>query len=252
MILFFSGSVYAIPGGGAAASSSGLKNAGSMYGLCTKAEGNETQMWMAQGYCQAVDEKLRQAENCNGVQGSLVDAAMAKLKEDELKEFCPGVDLKNDRNKFILFFKQVVAALTIEESDWSDKSTSSMGAQGLMQLSAGSAGGYAKCDKGCERIYKTGKIKGSREANMDNMTCGTTIALVWVAKDGVLGEGSGNKKSRGIARYFQPYRNIDKVKRERMKKKVANYCQKQLNQEPYRDDSSGTVLASIGGTTQMR
>ncbi len=149
------------------------------------------------------------------------------------------LNIKNDREKFKLFFKQVVAALTIEESGWNDRGVSWMGARGLMQLSRDSVRGYARCDAGCARIAKTGQIAGNTQANMDNLTCGTSIALVWLAKDGTMGQGTGNKRSRGIARYFQPYRDIDKVKRERMKAKLANYCRKQLNLEPYREDSGG-------------
>lgn len=247
LFLFISDSAFAAPGGGPGSSASGMKNSGSMFGLCTKVEGNESAEWMQRGYCKAVADKLNDKnEGCNGVSGDLVDAARQKLPQNEADEFCPGGNIKADREKFKLFFKQVVAALTIEESNWKDGGTSSMGAKGLMQLSRGSVGGYAKCDSGCARIAKTGQIAGSSQANMDNMTCGTAIALVWVAKDGTMGGGSGNKGSRGIARYFQPYRNIDKVKRKRMQEKIANYCKKQLNNEPYREDSSGG-----GSTTAM-
>jgi len=239
-LLIFCEHAFAAPGGGSGASASAMKNSGSMFGLCTKPEGNDPQNWMKQGYCQAVEEKIREANSCLKVKGNLVDTILGNQKAlDSMKEFCPNVDFKANKDKFVLFFKQIVAALTIEESTWKDNITSSMGAKGLMQLSRKSVAGYAKCDKGCAQIAKTGRIGGSREANMNNMTCGTTIALYWIAKDGTLGGGSGNKGSRGIARYFQPYRNIDKVKRERMKKKVANYCNKQLNQEPYQEDRGG-------------
>jgi len=244
-------SAFARPGGGGAAANSGMRNGGSMYGLCTAAEGNQAQIWMTQGYCRAVEEKLRQAQGCNGVSGNLVDTAMQKLPQEEAEQYCPGGNVKTDRNKFIKFFQQIVAALTTEESNWKDGGVSSMGARGLMQLSKQSVAGYKSCDQGCARIASSGKISGSTQANMDNMTCGTSIALLWLAKDGTLGKGSGNKGSRGIARYFQPYRDIDKVKRERMKNKVSTYCKQRLNQEPQREDyGPSRTLASASGANR--
>jgi hypothetical protein len=243
---------FALPGG----MSSSLKDPSSLYGLCTQDGGNTVglkQVWMTQGYCDAVRERIEKPISCNGVEDAADKVRKGKVAQ-EIKSMCPEVDMNSER-EFTMVFQQIVAALTIEESMWKDNDTSWMGAKGLMQLSRGSVRGYAKCDAGCAQMANTGKMGGDVQSNMANMTCGTAIAMVWVAKDQVLGGGSGNKKSRGIARYFQPYREVDKHKRERMKNKVANYCKTQLKKDsngggaPVNGGSRG--LASNGGLTTL-
>ena len=63
------------------------------------------------------------------------------------------------------------------------------------------------------------------------MKCGVTIGLFWMAQDHVMGEGSGNRKARGMARYFQPFRNIDKSNRTWMMGKLKNYCNTRIDQD---------------------
>jgi hypothetical protein len=242
---------FALPGG----MSSAMKDPNSLYGLCTQDGGNTVglrQVWMTQGYCDAIRERIEKPISCNGVEDAADKIRKGKVAQ-EIKSMCPEVDMNSER-EFTMVFQQIVAALTIEESTWKDNDTSYMGAKGLMQLSKGSVRGYAKCDAGCAQMGKSGKMGGDVQSNMNNMTCGTAIAMVWVAKDQALGQGSG-KRSRGIARYFQPYREIDKRKRERMKNKVANYCKTQLKKDstgegtPANGGSRG--LASNGGLTTI-
>ncbi len=239
--------------GGGAGGSGAMKDPNSLYGLCTQS-GGLGQVWLTQGYCDAVREKIEKPISCNGVDNAVQKILASKKAMDSMKDFCPGVTFSAGNEKeFVMFFQQIIAALTIEESTWKDNDTSSMGAKGLMQLSKGSVRGYAKCDKGCAEMAKSGKMGGDVQSNMNNVTCGTAIALVWVAKDETLGGGSGNKGSRGIARYFQPYRNIDKVKRKRMQDKVANYCRTQLKKDINTNGNGGEQrgLASNGSTTTI-
>jgi hypothetical protein len=254
-------------GGGAGLSAGGMKNPDSLFGLCTEAGGNtETnahtpnrnnggvgQVWLTQGYCDAVRERIEKPIACNGVDDAAQKIMNSSKVMNEIKEFCPEAEYTaGNPREFTMVFQQIIAALTIEESTWKDNDTSWMGAKGLMQLSKGSVRGYAKCDNGCAEMAKSGKMGGTVQANMNNMTCGTAIAMVWVAKDETLGSGSG-KRSRGIARYFQPYREIDKVKRARMKEKVGNYCRTQLKKDTDPNGGgSGTPerrLASGGSAT---
>lgn len=244
---------FALPGG----MGSSLKAPNSLYGLCTQDGGNTVglkQVWMTQGYCDAVRERIEKPMSCNGVDNAADKIRNGKVAQ-EIKSMCPEVDMNSER-EFTMVFQQIVAALTIEESMWKDNDTSWMGAKGLMQLSRGSVRGYAKCDAGCAQLAKTGKMSGDVQSNMANMTCGTAIAMVWVAKDQVLGGGSVRRKTaRGIARYFQPWGDVDKKKRERMKNKVANYCKTQLKKDsndggtPANGGSRG--LASNGGLTTI-
>lgn len=240
LLIFVANTALAKPGGGAGHSSSNLKDPNSVYGLCTNHEGNANADWMKRGLCKSISETVLNMEACSigskstGGQGKVID----QIRNDQqtlktMEQSCQGItEAARDRNKFANYFTQIIAALIIEESDWSNGSTSSMGAKGLGQLSQGSVKGYAKCDKGCANLGRTGNMKDDHA----NVTCTTAIAMFWVAHDKELGKGKGNGNgptgSKGIARYFQPYREIDKTKRERMQKKVANWCQKNLHNSP--------------------
>jgi len=195
---------------------SGLKNPNSLNGLCTTHDNG--QKWVQQGWCKTIRETLSQG--CAQSKFNDVRQKAQSGRFEGVQEYCPNIqELAGDQNHFASFLTNLVATLIIEESDWRERgATSSMGAKGLGQLSVGSARQAAyKC--GCNKL-----TAGTIEKGHENAGCTAYIALHWWSKDSTVGKGSGNKGARGAARYFQPFRDIDKNKRERMKKKMSNYC----------------------------
>lgn len=203
--------------GGAGRTAGGLKDPNSLTGLCTQE--NSSQRWVKQGWCKTMTESMSQG--CGGQKLESIRNKAAAGRISDMKDYCPNIrSVAADKNKFAQFMTQLMSALTIEESDWTTTSTSSMGAQGLMQLSYDSIKQKAySC--GCGPIKRSSDV---RKDHNKNVRCGSYIVMHWIDKDGVVGKGSGNKGSRGAARYFQPFRDIDRTKRERMKKKLSNYC----------------------------
>ncbi len=212
----------------------GLKDPKSLAGLCTQENGSQN--WVKKGYCKTLSESMN--NGCSGEKLESIRNKAMKGKIEGLNDYCPGGQaMAQDKEKFAQFMTQLTAALTIEESDWRENvGVSSMGAKGLMQLSYGSVKQKAySC--GCNSIRSDADV---RRDHHKNLRCGSYIVLHWIDKDGVIGKGSGNKGSRGAARYFQPFRDIDKKKRERMKQKIANYCkQREAGQAQPVDGASG-------------
>ncbi len=211
----------------------GLKDPKSLAGLCTQENGSQN--WVKKGYCKTLQESM--TKGCSGQKLESIRNKAMQGKIEGLNEYCPGgQNMAQDKEKFAQFMTQLTAALTIEESDWRENvRTSSMGAKGLMQLSYKSVKQKAyNC--GCNSIRSDADV--SRDHHK-NLRCGSYIVLHWIDKDNVIGKGSGNKGSRGAARYFQPFRDIDKKKRERMKQKIANYCKQREAGQAQSVESSG-------------
>ncbi len=73
--------------------------------------------------------------------------------------------------------------------------------RGLLQISIGSANGYA-----C-------RIGNAQELHdpATNLRCGVRIASQWVERDGVISGGSKDAGWRGMARYWSPFRRADRL-----------------------------------------
>ena len=203
---------------GVGSGAKGLKNPKSLDGLCTVE--NKGQKWVGQGWCKTIGESLNK-----GCSGQVTERIRSKVQSGQIKDFqqyCPNInEIAGDQFKFSEVLKQMMAALTIEESDWRHSlKPNKYKAEGLMQVSVGSVRNVKAYSCGCSGI------KGSKDLQdpHKNLKCGTYIALHWLDKDNTVGGGSGNKGARGIARYFQPFRNIDKHKRQRIQNKISNYC----------------------------
>lgn len=220
------------PGGGLGTATTGLLDEGSK-GLCTSDSENSTENWVKDGWCKQIMDVMTKEECGKEDFAKLQEKAkQGQIKDLELS--CSSISSKAaDKMQFAGVIQQIVAALVIEESSWDPKISgpditadgrtgpnihpgeSTDNAVGLMQLSVSSVGKY-QC---CQDI----KSKADLQDPKKSLKCGTQIAIHWMQEDGELGGGSG-KNARGIARYFQPYREIDKIKRERMQKKVNGYC----------------------------
>lgn len=239
LVLVFLTSQQAFARGGVGRTASGLKNPNSLDGLCTQE--NSSRNWVAKGYCKTLHESMSQG--CAGQKLESIRSKAAQGQIEGLQDYCPnGQAMAQDKDKFTQFMMQLTAALTIEESDWSERvGVSSMGAKGLMQLSYSSVKQKAyNC--GCSSIKSDADV--SRDHHK-NLRCGSYIVLHWIDKDKVIGKGGGNKGSRGAARYFQPFRDIDKKKRERIKQKLSNYCkQRESGQAQPVAGSSGAAPAA--------
>ena len=257
--LLFSTSAFARHLGGGGQATSGLKDGSSLTGLCSGDPQNTGGRW--RNWCKDIDDELMApAPNCKvgngrevsagkGSDGSFCDVLREEILADGNEknnylgfgEACPPDKLKeilNDQTKFELFTKQLMAVLTIQESECNPHSTSNMGAKGLMQLDRKSVSGYGQCCGACKTLGHTGNISSD---NDDNMKCGTAIAMYWMVSDKTMGNGSGNKGSKGIARYFQPFRRIDRANRRWMMAKTKNYCENRIDL-----DSNDTT---VGGST---
>ncbi len=213
----------------------GLKDPNSLAGLCTQE--NSSQRWVKQGWCKTVSESMNQGCSAQKLESIRTKAMSNGI--DGINDYCPNAQaMAQDKEKFAQFMTQLIAALTIEESDWTTTSTSSMGAQGLMQLSYSSVKQKAySC--GCSSIRNAGDVKNDGHKNM---RCGSYIVLHWIDKDKTIGKGSGNRGSKGAARYFQPFRDIDKKKRKRMQDKMKNYCKQ-------RDTGQAQPVPGEGGAS---
>lgn len=222
-------------------------------GLCTDDSQNKASKWVAQGFCLTIKESMNKQECAKKNMESLKTKAAAG-KIEGLKEFCPNInEIASDQAKFNSVMQQVVAALIIEESEWQGRpgpkfsvnGVKKNSAQGLMQLSLDSVK-QKPYECGCKKIKSTEDVVDDKK----NLECGTWIAMYWIDKDGTLGEGSGNKKSKGAARYFQPFREIDKQKRKRMQGKVSQYCTERgtkgngLDEEAQSAPASGAAKSS--------
>lgn len=203
---------------GVGAAAGGLKNENSLNGMCTTE--NSGQRWVAQGWCRSITETL--SSGCGGQKLEEIRNTVINDGIEGIQDYCPNItSFATDREQFTQFMTQLMAVLAIEESDWRTGVTSSMGAQGIMQLSYGSVK-QKPYSCGCSAIRNANDVRNDHHKNV---RCGSYIALHWIAKDKAIGKGSGNKGSRGIARYFQPFRDIDKKKRQRMQNKMKFYCQ---------------------------
>lgn len=233
--------------GGASGAATAVAMAGpGPTGLCTGDIENMAQKWISLGWCRSIKEAMTAKECARLNMDSLRQKALAgKIKDLEL--FCPNMNkIATDQAKFNSVMQQIVAALAVEESHWGQsavgpafsvagskqsrspvksraraviKSPVKKRAKGLLQLSLESAK-QKQYECGCENI-KTEKDVMDAEKNLQ---CGTWIAMYWMNEHNALGEGTGNDVATGLGKYFQPYRDIDGNKRERMQGKVAGYC----------------------------
>lgn len=218
LLVFLSNQAWGRAGVGRAAR--GLKDPKSLAGLCTQE--NSSQNWVRKGYCKTLNESM--TKGCSGQKLESIRNKAANGRIEGLNDYCPGSqNMAQDKEKFAQFMVQLTAALTIEETDWRENvKPNYMGASGLMQLSYKSVKQKAyNC--GCSSIRSASDVSKDHHKNL---RCGSYIVLHWIDKDNVVGKGKGNKGSRGAARYFQPFRDIDKKKRKRMQQKLSNYCQK--------------------------
>ncbi|MGZ6480245.1 MAG: hypothetical protein ACXWQE_13130 [Bdellovibrionales bacterium] len=249
-------------GRGAGSGAQSLKSPDSLYGLCSQDLSNVDSDWTKgqpnTSYCQDIDSTLDEQKGCDIGGGKPPPKKSLKSdmtisqqlsqdkdfldslkKEDAFKKDSACLDkieqIKGDPTKWNLFLKQIFASLFIQENEWKSGPTSSMGAQGLGQLDPASVKAYGKCNKACAEIGKTRVVKGGKDhiGDHNNVKCAVAIGLYWMGRDGKLGEGSGNSGSYGMARYFQPFRNIDKKKwRDKyMIPKVAKYCKEAMDNE---------------------
>lgn len=243
-------SAQARTGGGAAAGSSQLKGAGPK-GLCTSDRENANEKWVKDGWCKQIMETMTK-EPCGKDDFDKLQQKAKNNQVNGLDKYCSNVSSKAaNRNEFAGVMQQVIAALVIEESEWVagakgpditadgkigkkiPKGAKVGNAKGLMQLSVDSVGKY-KC---CKDIKSDADLKDPKKS----LKCGTQIAIHWMQRDGEAGKGTGNKGARGAARYFQPYREIDKLKRERMQKKVNQaYCNRNGKPDAQSAGAQGT------------
>lgn len=248
--LLMSPSLHAKPGGGIGA-------AVSLRGLCT----GRLSAYRAQ-LCAAMREEIENIKSCEirlkktwiraGEPGeNLLDSLIRQPQTlESMKVGCSSVEtVAQDRGRFSLYLQQVFAALINEESHWSNTSTSWMGAKGLGQLSRSSARVYSKCSQACAVLgSKRGNVK---KDDFNNVRCTAAIGMFWMAYDQTLGHGrSGRKATRkrkarastlaGLARYFQPYRDIDRHKRRSQQRQLAYYCENRLDKD-WAASQSGTV-----------
>lgn len=232
---------FARAGGGAGAAATGLKSPGPA-GLCTGDTENQRKAWVDKGWCKALFESVRGKDG--GCERDNFNKLAQKIRSNQIngfKEWCPQIDSFKRDEDVAMVLTQIVSTLIISESMWKQNavgpSLKGRHAQGLMQLSADSIKSY-KCG-GCNSGISDSALKDDA---FKSLRCGTYIALSWMEKDSQVGGGSG-KRSRGIARYFQPFREIDKQKREVMKKKVANYCETRKG-----DTSRDRAITGGGGS----
>lgn len=250
-----------------------MKDPNSLYGLCSSDESNRTTAWAGappagKGYCKTIADTVNNSKVCKmdyhekkytemgkakKGKGNDGDNLVDQLMKDEefvasIEPYCPEVKekYKADKAKFNSFLTNLVSSLVIEESTWRNNSTSWMGAKGFGQLDSKSVAAYGKCNEGCKNVANP--KKGVWSAH-DNLSCTTYISLHWMHYDSTIGHGKGNKgKSYGIATYFQPFRDSDRlrsrkrrgrnvassseqIKRERIQNKMKNFCKNQLEIE---------------------
>jgi hypothetical protein len=214
------------------------------HGLCTSKDVG--QKWVDEGWCQTLFESItgRKADGDNCRQ-KLFDELVAKIESgqsmkmaEQLEEYCGGFQQRlaqaPDKKLFIAsVLQQILATLVIAESGWKQEAVgpglkqedgSMKSAQGLLQLTGDSvqADTY-KC--GCKDV-PSGPLGDSKlkEDGHLSIACGSYIAMHWMNEDGQVGSGSGEGGSKGIARYFQPFRDIDNEKQKKFKEKVNVYC----------------------------
>ncbi len=242
-------SAQARPGGGVAAAAPQLKGPGPK-GLCTSDSENANEKWVKDGWCKQIMETMTK-EDCAKDDFEKLQQKAKSNQINGLDKYCSNISSKaNNKNEFAGVMQQMIAALVIEESEWvanakgpnitADGKTGSQipkgakvgNAKGLLQLSTDSVRKY-KCCK---------DLKSDKDLNdpKKSLKCGTQIAIHWMQRDGEAGKGS-KSQARGAARYFQPYREIDKAKRERMQKKVnQGYCNRNGKPDTQSAGATGT------------
>lgn len=168
--------------------------------------------------CDAIMKQLTDENSCTKkLMDSIAQRASRGLPSG-FNSFCPNYAAFNgDPVKRAMIWRNVIAALIQEEASWVPSTTGDRGkSKGLMQLSEGDADNYS-C--GCSQIRK-GIFNVS-----NNVRCGTHIVMHWVNKNWIMGSGNPNAgTAQGIARYYGPFGDHQKHKRERMGRKVSAYC----------------------------
>lgn len=242
--------VFARGGGGSASVPAGIKAPGPL-GLCTGDSENQGKAWVDRGWCKTIYESVR------GKEGSCERETFNKLAEkiranqiNGLKDWCPQIDSFKRDEDVAMVLTQILSTLVISESEWKQDAVgpnlNGKHAKGLLQLTASSIQSY-KCG-GCTSIKSDETLMNDA---FKTLQCGSYIAMNWMQKDSQVGSGSG-KRSRGIARYFQPFREIDRRKRAIMQKKVANYCETRKGDTSRDQSITGSSGAGTGGSGVTR
>jgi hypothetical protein len=243
-LFFIAGKANAAPAGIYTMQGAGTK------GLCTQHDAGEK--WVDEEWCKTIYDQITGRNSSDLCASDLFAELKEKIKNGQfegLDDYCPGYREKMarqpDSDAFIAgLIQQIIATLVICESEWNvgaegppitkdgvivmdgkkgEERTQT--ARGLMQLSAKSVGAdMYKC--GCAEVKSDEQLQTDPKLNLK---CGTHIAMYWMVKDSELGSGSGNadghaNSAKGIAQYFQPFRDIDMEKRRKMQSKVKTYC----------------------------
>ncbi len=224
-------------------------------GLCTEADKGEK--WVDEEWCKQIYEQITGRNQDDRCSADLFAELSEKIKNGQfegLEEYCPNYQsiLANqpDKDAFIAgLLQQVISTLVIAESAWETEAggpilaSSGKSAQGLMQLTASSVGAEIY-DCGCKEVDSDAQLKSDPKLNL---RCGTHIAMYYMNEDSEVGSGSKDRDlkvegtSRGIAAYFQPFRDIDNEKQEVYKKKVTAYCDSLDYVKPIQSDDAGST-----------
>jgi hypothetical protein len=234
-------------------------------GLCTEAD--KGQKWVDEEWCKTIYDQVtgrnsedkcasdQFAELSGKIKNTFGSGSYAGNNFKGLFDYCPTIynimKTVPDQDAFIAgLLQQIIASLVIAESGWKQDAvgcevveSSGKRAQGILQLEAGSVGAE-KYNCGCKDVTSDEQLKADPKLSLK---CGTHIALYWMNQDSEIGSGSGNDGSRGAARYFQPFRDIDIEKRHKLERKVAEYCKTfETNTPAGAEEGPGTTGNSFG------
>ncbi len=178
--------------------------------------------------CRAILAQLTESNSCTKPILDRIASAASRGRFGGMNQFCPNYSQFNgDAHTRALIWRNMVAALVMEESSWNPRTSGDGGrSRGLLQFGHGNAnqGPYRCACRAAQRNI---------EDPAANARCGTHIYLYNVARDMHTGGGpAGRPGAYGAARFFGPYGDRQANKRRRMATKVANYCQSLPRQAP--------------------
>lgn len=201
-------SAFARPGAGRGASGDPLCNNSKMTGA--RLHG-----------CRAIYAQLTEPNSCTRPILQRIADAAARGRLGGMDRFCPNYSQFNgDPHARALIWRNMVAALVMEESSWNPNTRGDGGgSRGLLQFGVSNAGmGPYRCACNAARTDIFNPAHNAR--------CGTHIYIYNIARDMHTGGGpAGRPGSYGAARFFGPYGDAQANKRARMANKVKNYCQ---------------------------
>lgn len=170
---------------------------------------------------------------------------LANIDLPDMENYCPGWNrIKMNETVRLNVLMNFVAAVVNVESSWNTKTESDFNlansSKGLLQLTKETDRKHG-CE--CRNLNNEYDIR-------QNLQCGTQMIVSFMARDGVVAQGSRHNFGRGVGKSFGPFRpkpdGSDKPALIRIKNWVSDHCRNHLPGNTPGREESPPATSSLG------